>query len=297
MWRPPPLRKRPIGGLWLRTARVANACRRVIVPGFSAVGPGQGHEASVGPSPDGERISNRRIAQAFSQQLIFRALGLVTSFLTVTATTRYLGPSSYGALTTAVVFVGLWASLTELGIGSVLVRRVMSGRGSLERLVRINAGMSIVYCLPLFAIAAVSGAAVYRERADVVEMILIISAGLTLTTIASCVEPIFVARVRFGAVALSDLLSRVASLAVTLILIEFRADIVWFAVVQLAPPVVVLLVQGVAASRLVNWRPIFSVSESWGLLRESLPQTAVLMIAYFVLLCRRRNSQPWKHSG
>jgi O-antigen/teichoic acid export membrane protein len=233
----------------------------------------------MGPPSDGKFVSNRHIARAFGMQLIFRALGLIASFVTVTATTRYLGPSSYGALITAVLFVGVWASLTELGIGAVVVRRVMSGTGSLERLVRINAGMSIICCLPLFVLAAVSGAAVYGDRADVVEMILIISTGLILTTIASCFDPIFQATVRFGAVAFSDLLSRVGSLAVTLVLVEHRADIVWFAVVQLAPPLVILLVQGAAATRTLNWRPIFSLSESWDLLRESLPQTALLIIA------------------
>jgi len=52
----------------------------------------------------------------------------------------------------------------------------------------------------------------------------------------------------------------------------------WFALVQLVPPVVVLLIQGRAAARIVNWRPVFSLQESWQLLRESLPQTAVLII-------------------
>jgi O-antigen/teichoic acid export membrane protein len=278
VWRRTPLQGRPAGGLRLGTARAANAYKRAFVGRLSSAAPGRGRNARVG-SRLGERISNRHIARAFSQQLIFRALGMVASVLTVSATTRYLGPSSYGTLTTAVVFVGLWASLTELGIGSVLVRRVMSGIGSLERLVRINAGMSLVYCLPLVAIAAASGAAVYRDRTDVVAMVLIISSGLLLTTIATCFEPIFLATVRFGAVALSDLLSRVACLAGTIVLIHFHASVVWFATVQLAPPVVVLLIQGVAATRIVDWRPIFSLSESWGLLRESLPQTAALITA------------------
>ena len=204
---------------------------------------------------------------------------MVASILTVTATTRYLGPSSYGALVTAVVFVGVWASLTELGIGSVIVRRVMSGNGSLERLVRVNAGMSLVYCVPLFAIAAASGVAVYQHRTDVVEMVLIVSSGLVLTSITTCFQPIFLATVRFAAVAFSDLLSRVASLAVTIVLIGLRANTVWFAVVQLVPPVVVLVIQGAAAARIVDWRPIFSLRESWELLRESLPQAGLLIIA------------------
>lgn len=219
------------------------------------------------------------MAQAFSQQLIFRALGMLASVLTVAFTTRQLGPTMYGNLTTAVMFVGLWTSFTELGVGAVLVRRVMSGKGDLERLVRVNAGMSVMYCVPLFGIAAISGALVYRGQHDVVVMVLIVSCSLILTTITSCFEPIFLAKVRFTAVAWSDLVSRVASLAGTMVLIALGADVVWFAVVQLIPPVVVLVIQGVAATKISNWRPVFSLSESWELLRESLPQTGVLIIA------------------
>lgn len=229
--------------------------------------------------PQPERVSNRAMAQAFSQQLIFRALGMVASVLTVAVTTRHLGPTAYGHLTTAVVFVGLWTSLTELGVGAVMVRRVMSGNGNLERLVRVNAGMSLVYCLPLFAVAATSGVLVYRGQDEVVKMVLIVSCSLILTTITSCFEPIFLAKVRFTAVAWSDLVSRVASLGVTMLLMMRDADTVWFAVVQLVPPLVVLVIQGRAAARIADWRPVFSWGESWHLLRESLPQTGVLIIA------------------
>jgi O-antigen/teichoic acid export membrane protein len=219
------------------------------------------------------------MARAFGQQLIFRALGMVASVLTVAVTTRHLGPVGYGHLTTAVVFVGLWTSLTELGVGAVVVRRVASGKGELSRLVRVNAGMSLVYCIPLFVITAISGALVYRGQGEVVQMVLIVSGSLILTTITSCFEPIFLARVRFTAVAWSDLVSRVASLGATMLLIGMGANIVWFAVVQLVPPMVVLVIQGVAAARIGDWRPVFSLSESWHLLRESLPQTGVLIIA------------------
>lgn len=219
------------------------------------------------------------MARAFSQQLIFRALGMVASMLTVAITTRYLGPTGYGHLTTAIVFVGLWTSLTELGIGAVVVRRVSAGKGDLGRLVRVNSGMSLMYCVPLFAVAALSGVLVYRDQREVVMMVLIVSGSLILTTVSSCFEPIFLARVRFTAVAWSDLVSRFASLGATLLLVAVDADIVWFAVVQLVPPTVMLLIQGAAASRMVDWRPVFSLPESWDLLRESLPQTGVLIIA------------------
>ncbi|WP_019343989.1 MULTISPECIES: oligosaccharide flippase family protein [Mycolicibacterium] len=234
--------------------------------------------AVAGPVAVG-RVSNRAMARAFSQQLIFRALGMIASVLTVAMTTRHLGPTGYGHLTTAVVFVGLWTSLTELGVGAVVVRRVTAGKGELSRLVRVNAGMSLLYCVPLFAITAISGVLLYRGQDEVVHMVLIVSGSLILTTITSCFEPVFLASVRFAAVAWSDLVSRVASLGATMILIATAANTVWFAAVQLVPPLVVLAIQGVAAARISDWRPVFSLSESWHLLRESLPQTGVLIIA------------------
>ncbi|WP_019970709.1 flippase [Mycobacterium sp. 141] len=214
----------------------------------------------------------------FLQQIGSRALGMVASVFTVSVTTRYLGPSSYGALTTAVMFVALWTSLTELGVGQVIVRRVMAHTGDLERLIRINTGMSVAYCLPLSAITAISGALIYRNDTDIVVMVLIVSVSLLLTTISSCFTPIFLITARFGAIALSDLLSRCASLGVTMLLVHFHAGIVWFAIVQLVPPAVVLIIQGAAATRMINWLPQFSLRESVALVREALPLTAMLII-------------------
>ena len=77
---------------------------------------------------------------------------MLASVVSVAMTARYLGPGRYGQLTIAVVFIGMWTSLADLGIGTVIVRRVTSGRGELERLVRVNSGLSLVYCVPLAAL-------------------------------------------------------------------------------------------------------------------------------------------------
>lgn len=209
---------------------------------------------------------------------MFRVIGTIASVVTVAMTVRHLGGVSYGHLTTAIVFVSLWTSLTELGIGAVVVRRVTSGQGDLERLVRVNTGLSIVYSVPLTVLATGTGLLIYAGDGEVVALLPIIAAGLTLTTIASCLQPVFLATVRFQAVAWSDVLSRVLSLGVTLVLLQTGAGVVWFAVVQVVPPLVVLVVQGVAASRILSWRPVFDLRESLDLVRESLPQTAVLII-------------------
>ncbi|ULE32414.1 flippase [Mycobacterium sp. IDR2000157661] len=229
-------------------------------------------------APVSSSVPPSRIARAFSMQLGCRAIGMVASVVSVAMTARYLGPDRYGQLTIAIVFIGLWTSLADLGIGTVIVRRVSSGRGELERLVRVNSGLSMVYCLPLAALAAGVGILVYSD-ADVRTMIVVLSAQLVLMTMTTRFEPVFVSSVRFSAVALSDVTSRVAMLGCIVWLVAGRHDLIWFAAAQLIPPVVQLLIQGTAAAQRVSLRPLFSFAESRDLLRESLAPMGVIVIA------------------
>jgi O-antigen/teichoic acid export membrane protein len=223
-------------------------------------------------------VSPSRIAHAFSVQLVCRVVGMLASVVSVAMTARYLGPNLYGQLTIAVVFIGMWTSLADLGIGTVIVRRVTSGRGELERLVRVNSGLSLVYCLPLAALAAASGLLLYPD-ADVQAMLVVLSASLVMMTMTTRFEPVFLTSVRFTAVALSDVVSRLAMLGCIVSLVHFEQSIVWFAVAQLIPPAVQLTVQGVAASRHISLRPVFSATETANLLRESLAPMGVIVIA------------------
>lgn len=129
--------------------------------------------AQVGVVPS---VPVARIARAFSIQLICRALGMLASVVSVAMTARYLGPGRYGQLTIAIAFVGMWTSLADLGIATVIVRRVSSGRGDLERLVRVNSGLALVYCVPLAALAAGSGLLIYHDL-DVRVMLVVLSGG------------------------------------------------------------------------------------------------------------------------
>jgi O-antigen/teichoic acid export membrane protein len=222
-------------------------------------------------------VPHTRIAHAVSIQLVCRVLGMLASVLSVAMTARYLGPGRYGQLTIALVFIGMWLSLTDLGIGTVIVRRVTSGRGDLERLVRVNSGLSLVYCVPLAVIAAVTGLLIYSDH-DVRVMLVVLSGQLLMMTMRTRFEPVFLVTVRFSVVALSDVLSRLATLAVVIWLVAERADIIWFAAAQLIPAVIALAMQGGAAARHISLRPVFSVEESLDLMRESLPIMGVMVV-------------------
>lgn len=223
-------------------------------------------------------VSTSRIAHAFSVQLVCRVVGMVASVVSVAMTARYLGPNLYGQLTIAIVFIGMWTSLADLGINTVIVRRVTSGRGQLERLVKVNSGLSLVYCVPLAALAAGTGLLIYPD-ADVKAMLVVMSAQLLMMTMTTRFEPVFLTSVRFNAVALSDLASRLLMLGCVAALVVTQQDIIWFAAAQLIPPAVQLVVQGVAASRHISLRPVFAPAEAVDLLRESLAPMGVVVIA------------------
>jgi O-antigen/teichoic acid export membrane protein len=226
----------------------------------------------------------KHMASAFAIQVVCRVLGMLASMVSVALTARCLGPDRYGELTIAVVFIGTWASLADLGIGTVIVRRVTTGRGELERLVRMNSGLSLVYCVPLAALAVGSGLLAYHDSA-VRTMLVVLSGQLMVMTMTARFEPVFLVTVRFFAVAFSDVASRLATLAAVTWLIATRADIVWFAVAQLIAPIVCLLIQGTAASRHISLRPIFSWRQTANLLREALPVIGVVVLATVYWRC------------
>jgi len=222
-------------------------------------------------------VPRARIVRAFSIQLICRALGMLASVVSVAMTARYLGPGRYGLLTIAVVFIGMWTSLVDLGMASVIVRRVTSGRGELERLVRVNSGLALVYCVPIAALAVVSGLLIYRDP-DVRVMLVVLSGGLLMMTMTTRFDPVFLTTVRFSAVAISDVAGRLATLTMIACLVAARADVIWFAVAQLIPPALQLLIQGAAARRHISLRPVFALREAADLVRESLPLMAFVVI-------------------
>ncbi len=224
-----------------------------------------------------------RISRAFGLQLGGRLLGTVASLVTVALTTRHLGPENYGYLTAAVMFVTLWTALTELGIGEVAVRRVtdsqLTERPSIERLVQVSLGFAIFWSIPLTVITLIVGVVIYHDNPEVVKMLFIIVGSITLTTLYSSFDPLFKVHMRFGAVALADFGGRVLSMALTVALVALDAPLIWFAVVQLVPPAVNLVIKAIAAYRLGGVRPVFDIRATRSLLIESFPITVVLVIA------------------
>jgi O-antigen/teichoic acid export membrane protein len=214
-------------------------------------------------------------------QLAGRAVGLVLSLVTLTLTIRYLGASDYGLLVTVVAFAGLFESFVDLGVGTVIVRRVSGGSASLERLVGLNLSMSLAYAIPLWALAMVSGVVVYSGRPTIQLGIAIVAIGLMFRALSTCYVPIYETAVRFGALTVSDVTSRGVALALTVAAIQHEAGVVALMSIQVVAPLIALITLLLVARRRGDFRPIFEPREALELLRESVPLAGLHVVAVF----------------
>ena len=220
------------------------------------------------------------IARGVTLQVAARVLGLPLSVVSLGIATRYLGAHGYGVLTAAVAFVGLFDTFTDLGIRTTVVRRVTGReRASLDRLIGVNLGFSSMFGLPLTALVCCAGLIVYAGRHDAQLAILVLSAGLLFDTLSVCLEPVFDVRVEYSAVAGAEFVSRLITLAASILVVFTNAGLLAMCAVQVVPQLVSAVVMTLAARRSVSLRFVFARKETLSLLRESLPFAAISLIA------------------
>lgn len=220
------------------------------------------------------------IARGVVVQVAARVLGLPLSLVSLVIATRYLGLHGYAVLTTAVVFVGLFDTFTDLGVGTVIVRRV-AGRenASLSRLVGINLTFSLGYAVPLALAAAIAGFFAYPGQSMVQVAVLIVASSLVFDALSSCLNPIFDVHVRYSAVASAEFGGRLITLVASVLVVFSNAGLLAMCAVQVLPNLIRLLVLAVAARKLVALKLIRAGQEAGRLLRESVPFALIMLIA------------------
>lgn len=207
-------------------------------------------------------------------------IGLPLSLVSLVIATRYLGLHGYAVLTTAVVFVGLFDTFTDVGVGTVIVRRV-AGRenASLPRLVGINLTFSLGYAIPLAIAAAIAGFFAYPGQVSVQIAVLIVSSGLVFDALSSCLNPVFDVHVRYSAVASAEFGGRLITLLASVLVVFTNAGLLAMCAVQVLPNLIRLVVLTHAARKLVALRLIRAGKETLRLLRESVPFALIMLIA------------------
>jgi O-antigen/teichoic acid export membrane protein len=204
---------------------------------------------------------------------------LPLAIVTLGVATRYLGEHEYGVMTTAIVFTGLFETLTSQGIGTVIVRRVSgAAKSSLARLVGIDLTLSLIYAVPLALTAASVGILTYKDAPEAQAAILVLSMGLICSAVSSCFDAVFDVHVKYGPVATAEFFSRVATLGAAVLVVTTDAGLLAMCAVQIIPSLIKMVVTGLAAHRLTPLRPVASLDETTSLFKESIPFTLIMLI-------------------
>jgi O-antigen/teichoic acid export membrane protein len=209
---------------------------------------------------------------------VARVTALPLAIVTLGIATQYLGEHGYGVMTTAIVFIGLFETLTSQGIGTVIVRRVSGRAGaSLNRLIGLDLTFSLVYAVPLALTAGAVGVLTYSDP-EIQAALLVLAAGLVCNAIASCFDAVFDVKVRYGPVATAEFFARVATLGSAAAVSWTDSGLLAMCAVQILPQLIKMVVTGLAAHRLTPLRPVFHVDDTINLVKESIPFTLIMLI-------------------
>lgn len=220
-----------------------------------------------------------RVARGVSVQLVGRVFSLAVSLATLSFTTRYLQAEGYGLLTAAILFTGLFASFTDFGVGTIIVRRVGSGRGDLENLVGLNLAASTLYAAPLFAVTVISGLLVYPGNSELHLGIAILALGLSAQVVSSCYRPPYDLAIEYGPLTLAGATSRVVALFLTVLTVRFDWGLTAVYWVQVVPNLIELVLLVAFSGRYGRFRPVFQGAAALSLIKEALPIATVGLIA------------------
>lgn len=214
-----------------------------------------------------------------------RFLGLIFTMLQVKLTLTYLGEDDYGRLSTVTLMISLFAGLSELGIGTVIVRRVAAEGRDLTSEVGVSLALTLMLMGP--AVAMLMGVTVllYQATPVIIFGMGVLAIGMVATMWATCFNPVAQVTHRFGYYAAADLVGRIVSLGVIVMIIHWDGRLRWFFLAQLMVPLGQFVAMSLLGRSAGPFRPIWDRARMVSLLREALPITYLLAIGvtYFTI--------------
>jgi PST family polysaccharide transporter len=194
---------------------------------------------------------------------------------------RHLGPERYGILSYALAFVGLFAPMAGLGLGSVLARDLVL---SSEPPVRLLGSALLLRATGALGLAGVVYLAIRALRPGDTEMIafVVILAASHLLRVFGFLESWFQARVQSKYSVLASAIASLSASGVRVVLILKSATLVSFVLIAALEPVLaafLLLFFYVRTTRtsIARWR--FDAGVARRLLADSWPLTVAAVVS------------------
>lgn len=222
----------------------------------------------------------RRVAEntilIIAGNLISIAVGLATNILIV----RYLGARSFGVYSAIFAYLTFFSLITDLGIGTIVVREASKDRGRAGILIGNAIMMKLV--LSLVAIASSSVVVYLLHYPPEVKIFTYIASLSFLFSFASLYRIIFQLELKMRYPVLADMANVAVKFILAAYLVFIRGPLFWFIVIEVASNLPgIFIVWWLSRAHL---RPVMRFDPAaWGLIiRESWPLAAsgIFVIIY-----------------
>ena len=182
----------------------------------------------------------RRIARNTTVMLVAQALSYVTGFFSVMFMARYLGAESYGVLSFALAFTGIFAIFTDLGVGTLATRDIARDRSlTAKYLVNLSLVRVIAVAATFALIALTINLMNYPQQT--ITVVYLTGLFVVIAAFSQLFYGIFVGHERMEYQSLGLFLNSVAMLVGVVLAIRFKVGVIGFAALYCFASVVVLL--------------------------------------------------------
>lgn len=206
------------------------------------------------------------------------AATILLTGLTVPLMTRHLGVADFGRFVTASTIVTIVAGVTELGLSGVGTREYALAAPSERRGLLANL-LGLRTVLTLVGLAIATPLMVLCDYPEVVVAGMLVSGlGLLLLNVQQTYSISLTAQLEWGMASLFELINTVVVAAATVALVLAGARLFSFFFVSVVSSVAALLASAAYLRRHVHLLPRFDLSSWRGLVRDTLPYSAAVMV-------------------
>lgn len=199
-----------------------------------------------------------------------RSLGGLISLAALHLAAHYFEPVGWGPIAAAIAFVGIFSSLADFGISSVLARDLVGSRTP-EDLFGTGVAAALILSIGATVVAAGVGVAVFGSLPATRTLVLTLLPTIPASALFAALSSVFVARSRNDIRAIFDVLSSLLPLAGVLVIVSLGTDQNSYGILMSATSVVMAVVGMAAVWHYLRPRLRKSFSKIWTVANEAWP--------------------------
>ncbi len=182
----------------------------------------------------------RRVAKNSGVLFVSQILNFILGFLFVIFTSRYLGPEAYGVLSFAIAFTVIFGILADLGLSQFIVRESSRDKSLTSKYLGNAIVMKLIASSITFLLIVIT-VNYFQYPINTIMIIYLIALNVLIASFSQIFNSVFQIYEKMEFMAIGSALSSVLLLAMVLLAIHYKKDVVFFALIYLLVGIIILV--------------------------------------------------------